>query len=115
VSIFINIIGLTAAFLAIITFAPQAWKTYKTKNTKQISLLTYIIYDLANAFFLLFGILSIALPVMWPDGADSTEIIVWGLTLILPYTATIIASTIIIYYKVQNIKKYGETTKRMES
>lgn len=110
--IFISIIGYLAGILAIITFVPQAIKTIKTKETKHLSLQTYIIYNIANSFFLLIGVLSIALPIMHPENATQTAITLWGLTLILPYAATIIGVNCIIYIKVQNIRKNGESSKK---
>lgn len=111
---FIGAIGYLAGILSIITFIPQAVKTVKTKETKHIILLTYIIYNMANLFFLLFGILSIALPVMWPAGADTLEIAIWGSTLIIPYTVTMIATNCIIYVKIKNMKTLNEDTKILE-
>ncbi|WP_375318249.1 SemiSWEET family sugar transporter [Spiroplasma endosymbiont of Virgichneumon dumeticola] len=111
--IFIQIIGYLAGILAVITFIPQAIKTIKTKETKHITLLTYIIYNIANSFFLLFGVLSIALPVMWAPGATTLSIVLWGSTLILPYTATIIATNC-IYVKVKNMKTLGEKAGTLE-
>lgn len=111
---FIAIIGYLAGILSIIAFIPQAVKTKKTKKTKHIILSTYIIYNFANFFFLLLGILSIALPVMWPAGATTTEIVVWGCTLIIPYTVTMVATNCIIYVKVKNIKNLGENVKILE-
>ncbi|WP_432654053.1 PQ-loop domain-containing transporter [Spiroplasma ixodetis] len=49
---FIGIIGYLTGILSIITFIPQAIKTIKTKETKHIILSTYIIYNIANLFFL---------------------------------------------------------------
>lgn len=106
--IFIHIIGYLAGTLSVIAFIPQAIKAVKTKETKHVSLLTYIIYSIANLFFLIFGVLSILLPIMWAPSATTTSIILWGLTLILPYIATIIATNFIIYTKIKNIQILGE-------
>lgn len=112
--IFIQIIGYLAGILTVITFIPQTIKTLKTKETKHIALSTYIIYNIANLFFLLFGILSISLPVMWTPGATTQSIILWGTTLILPYTVTITAANFIIYVKVKNMKILGEKARTFE-
>lgn len=107
-TIFIAIIGYLAGFFGIIAFIPQTIKTIKTKNTKEISLKTYIIYNLANFFFLVLAIFSIVLPIMHPENASTNQIIIWGITIILPYTVTMIGVSCIIFIKVQNIRKFGE-------
>lgn len=112
-NIFVAIIGYLAGFCAVISFIPQAIKTFKSKNTKEISLRTYIIYCLANLLFLLFGILSIALPIMHPNNTSETQIIIWGITLILPYSVTMIAVFCIIFVKFQNIYKFGESANKL--
>lgn len=107
-NIFIAIIGYLAGFCGVISFIPQAYKTIKSKNTKEISLITYIIYSIANGLFLLFGFLSIALPIMHSQTSSSTEIIIWGLTLVLPYSVNIASVLTIIFIKLQNMRKFGE-------
>lgn len=111
-TIFIATIGYLAGFFGVIAFIPQAIKTIKTKNTKAISLKTYIIYNLANFLFLLLAILSIALPIMHPENAPISQIIIWSITIILPYTVTMIGVSCIILIKVQNIRKFGEKTNK---
>ncbi|MEN0068688.1 MAG: PQ-loop domain-containing transporter [Spiroplasma sp.] len=113
-TIFIAIIGYLAGFLAVITFIPQAIKTIKTRDTKEISLKTYLIYNLANFLFLLLAILSIALPIMHPDNAKLSQIIIWAVTLILPYSVTIIGVSCIIAIKLQNMRKFGEVANKVK-
>ncbi len=107
-TIFITIIGYLAGFFGVIAFIPQTIKTIKTKDTREISLKTYIIYNLANFLFLLLAILSIVLPIMHPENAAISQIIIWSITIILPYTVTMIGVSCIIFIKVQNIRKFGE-------
>lgn len=101
-TIFITFLGYLAGFCAVISFIPQAIKTIKTKNTKEIFLKTYITYITAQFFFLLFGILSIAIPIMHPENTSIVQIIVWGFTLILPYSVTIMAilALFLLKYKI---------------
>lgn len=113
-TIFIAFLGYLAGFCAVISFIPQAIKTIKSKNTKEISLKTYITYITAQIFFLLFGVLSIALPIMHPENISITQNIIWGFTLILPYSVTIVAVSCIIFIKIQNMKKFGESSKKIE-
>lgn len=110
---FIGVIGYLAGILSIVTFIPQAIKTVKTKETKHIILSTYIIYNIANFFFLLLGILSIALPVMRP-ASTTIDIVIWGSTLIIPYTVTIIATNCIIYVKIKNMKTLNKNVTILE-
>lgn len=42
--IYIDILGYIAGILVVISLLPQAIKSWKTKSTKDISLLRYIIY-----------------------------------------------------------------------
>lgn len=106
--IIIAVIGYLTGILAVLSFIPQTIKTLKTKKTSHLSLKTYIIYNIGNLMFLIIGILSIALPIMWPPGATSSSIIIWGLTIILPYTVTISAVNCIIYVKWKNRKSDKE-------
>lgn len=61
---FITILGFTAAVLTTTAFIPQALKTIKTKNTKDISLPMYIILTLGIMLWLIYGILIHDLPVL---------------------------------------------------
>ncbi|BDT03559.1 hypothetical protein SHM_12050 [Spiroplasma ixodetis] len=51
---------------------------------------------------------------MWPEGADTLEIAIWGSTLIIPYTVTMTATNCIIYVKVKNMKTLGENARTLE-
>lgn len=52
-----EIIGYIAATLAAIIFLPQVIHTIKTKDTKSLSLLTFILISLSNFCWLSYGIL----------------------------------------------------------
>jgi MtN3 and saliva related transmembrane protein len=82
---FVDIIGYLAGLLILISIIPQILKSWKTKSTKDISLLRYLIYVAGVVLWLVYGILLINGPM----------IIVNSINLIL-------ASTV-IYLKV----KYG--------
>jgi len=53
----INLIGYIAATLTTISFLPQAIKTIKTRDTKGISLATYLVFTVGVGFWLIYGIL----------------------------------------------------------
>ena len=52
-----NIISSIAAILTTVSFLPQAIKTIRTKDTKSISLLMYILFTVGVAFWAVFGML----------------------------------------------------------
>ncbi len=59
----IDLIGYLAAFGTTISFLPQAIKTIQTKNTSGISLYMYALFTGGTMLWLIYGILSNALPV----------------------------------------------------
>lgn len=59
-----DIFGYIAAAIGIVTFIPQAYQVYKTKNTKTISLLTFVLFDIGAIFWLTYGALLHAIPVL---------------------------------------------------
>ena len=55
--IFIDFIGYFAGFLVVISLLPQVIKSWKTKSTKDISLLRYIIYVAGLILWIIYAIL----------------------------------------------------------
>jgi len=53
----ITILGFTAAVLTTASFIPQALKTIKTKNTKDLSLPMYLILTLGVLLWFIYGVL----------------------------------------------------------
>jgi len=64
----VTLIGLTAATLTTTAFIPQALKTIKTKNTKDLSLGMYLILTTGILFWLVYGILIRDFPVIIANG-----------------------------------------------
>ena len=60
----ITIIGLLAAACTTIAFLPQVIKTVKTKKTKDISLLMYVILTTGILLWVVYGLLTIDLPII---------------------------------------------------
>ena len=60
----ITIIGLLAAVCTTIAFLPQVIKTVKTKKTKDISMLMYIILTTGILLWVVYGLLTIDLPII---------------------------------------------------
>jgi MtN3 and saliva related transmembrane protein len=53
---FIDIIGYIAGFLILVSIIPQIIKSWKTKSTKDLSLLRYLIYIAGVIMWLVYGI-----------------------------------------------------------
>ncbi|QRG78416.1 SemiSWEET transporter [Citrobacter sp. R56] len=64
---YINIIGFIGGGCTTISFIPQVVLVLKTKSTKDISLMMYSIFVFGISLWLLYGILSGALPVVIPN------------------------------------------------
>ena len=60
----ITILGLIAGFLTTINALPQVIKTWKTKKTKDISLLMYVTLTLGIILWLIYGLLVQDLPLI---------------------------------------------------
>ena len=76
-------IGFFAAFCTTIAFLPQAIKVYKTKSTKDISLIMFIIFTIGVFSWLIYGLIINDLPV------------------ILANVVTLILSLFILLYKIR--------------
>jgi MtN3 and saliva related transmembrane protein len=59
-----ELLGYAAAILTTAAFVPQAWLTWKTRNTAGISLGMYSIFTLGVALWLVYGLLTRAWPVV---------------------------------------------------
>ncbi|RZO85870.1 MAG: hypothetical protein EVA55_04465 [alpha proteobacterium HIMB114] len=63
----INLVGFFAAFCTTIAFLPQAIKVYKSKSTKDISLLMFFIFTTGVFSWLFYGILISDLPIIFAN------------------------------------------------
>jgi len=70
----ITIVGLVAATLTTISFIPQALKTIKTRNTRDLSLSMYIILALGVSMWLIYGLIINDLPVILANAVTSVFI-----------------------------------------
>lgn len=59
-----SLVGFTAALFTTSSFLPQAIKTIRTKNTKDLSLVMYIIFSAGVALWLIYGIIISDFPVI---------------------------------------------------
>lgn len=71
----LTILGLVAAACTTISFIPQALKTIKTKNTKDLSLSTYILLTIGLTLWLIYGFLVKDLPLIVANGVTSIFIV----------------------------------------
>jgi MtN3 and saliva related transmembrane protein len=78
--------GLIAAFCTTISFLPQAIKTIQTRDTSSISLNMYLLFTFGTLMWLLYGLFSHNLPVT------------------LANSVTLVLSSVILYYKLQEKK-----------
>jgi len=63
-----TIIGLVAAVFTTVSFVPQAVKIIKIKETRDISLMTYLLLEAGIFLWLIYGILIGNLPVILANG-----------------------------------------------
>jgi MtN3 and saliva related transmembrane protein len=70
----ITLIGLIAATLTTISFIPQAIKTIKSKNTRDLSLSMYIILAIGVSMWLVYGLIINDLPVTLANAVTSVFI-----------------------------------------
>lgn len=59
-----EIIGYAAAVLTTLSFVPQVVKTWKTRSTKDISILMFIAFCAGVFLWLVYGILLNSLPII---------------------------------------------------
>jgi len=73
----IEVVGIVAGALSCTTFLPQVVKTWKSKSTKDVSLLMFIIASLGTSLWLIYGLLIDSFSLIF------TNIIVLILSLIM--------------------------------
>lgn len=61
---YVSIIGFAAAFGTTTAFAPQVYRAWKLKHTKDISLTMYIIFVTGVVLWLVYGILIDSKPII---------------------------------------------------
>ena len=59
-----DVVGTSAAVLTTAAFVPQVWLTWKTRDTRGISLGMYSIFTIGVALWLLYGVLLGAWPIV---------------------------------------------------
>jgi len=87
---FIEFIGLLAAFLTTTAFFPQVIKTVRTKSTGDLSLPMYSLMFAGTVSWLIYGIMKHDVPITLANAVSS------------------LASFIIFYYKIREIRNLKE-------
>ena len=59
-----DLIGSVAAMLTTVSFIPQAWHSFKTRDVSGISLGMYSVFTVGVALWLLYGVLLQSWPLM---------------------------------------------------
>ena len=76
----VTVIGLIAAACTTFAYVPQAIKIIKTKDTKSLSLIMYVIMTVGIVLWLSYGILLRNLPIIF---ANTVTLIFAGIILVL--------------------------------
>jgi MtN3 and saliva related transmembrane protein len=61
-------VGYLAGFLTVVSFLPQVLRAWRTKQTKDLSLRTFLILIAASLLWLTYGVLSSDWPVIATNG-----------------------------------------------
>ena len=64
---YITFIGFFSGFCTTVAFVPQAYKVWKTKSTKDISLWMFLIFTIGVASWLVYGVLTNNLPIIFAN------------------------------------------------
>jgi len=75
-----SLIGYAAAFLTTISFVPQVYKSWRTRDLSGISLPMYALFTLGVAFWLIYGMLILSMPVII---ANAITLVLSAIVLIL--------------------------------
>ena len=60
----VTLVGSLAAACTTISFVPQVVKVYRTKETRDLSLLMYVIFSAGVFLWLCYGVMTKSLPIM---------------------------------------------------
>lgn len=63
-----ELIGYSAAFLTTLSFVPQAWLSFRTRDVRGISLGMYSVFTVGVALWLLYGLMMGAWPIVVANG-----------------------------------------------
>ena len=61
---YVHAIGIAAATLTTISFLPQVWRSWKTRDTRSLSLTMYMVFSVGTGLWLIYGYMVQDWPVM---------------------------------------------------
>ena len=61
-------LGYIAATLTTLAFVPQAWRTLRTRDTRALSMLMYLVFTVGIAFWLAYGLVLGSWPIILSNG-----------------------------------------------
>jgi MtN3 and saliva related transmembrane protein len=64
----VDLVGAVAGTLSTIAFVPQAWRVWKTRSARDLSLPMYLIFTSGVALWLVYGLLLGAVPIIVCNG-----------------------------------------------
>jgi MtN3 and saliva related transmembrane protein len=67
-----DLLGYAAATLTTLSFVPQAWRAWRTRDMRGISLAMYLVFTLGVALWLLYGLRLGAWPVVAANAVTLT-------------------------------------------
>lgn len=79
----LDALGLVATAFTTLSFVPQVWSTWKTRDVSGISLPTYLIITIGLALWLVYGLLKGDLPLII---ANSTMVVLTGTITVMKIT-----------------------------
>jgi len=65
---FVTALGFVAAFFSTMSFFPQVLKIWKTKHTKDLSLVTFIMLFVGAIFWFIYGVILKEAPIYLANG-----------------------------------------------
>ncbi|AAT28072.1 SemiSWEET family sugar transporter [[Mycoplasma] mobile] len=111
----LTVFSLIGSIGLVFGFMPQAWKTWKTKDARHLSLIMFILVNIAAVFFIIYGISFLgrfASPDVSMDQKISSDLIP-GLSLLLSNLIVLFGSLVITYVKIKNLKEEKFTKKNL--
>ncbi|MBM3251317.1 MAG: hypothetical protein FJZ11_00850 [Candidatus Omnitrophica bacterium] len=69
-------VGIIAGALCAISFIPQIVKIFRTKQAKDLSLITFAVFTIGVSFWLIYGIMIKQLPVILANGTTLILILI---------------------------------------
>jgi MtN3 and saliva related transmembrane protein len=73
---FFEVLGMLAAIITTAAFLPQVYKTWKTKDTKSLSLTMYVSFFIGVSLWLVYGFYLNSLPMILANGVTAVSTLI---------------------------------------